>query len=145
MFFEPIVEEEGLIGEGLAAETTLVALNATEGVGGVESVTDEPGEAGWLEGVSGTGWIGTEEVVTDVVMVVIEAVIWLHEKLLEKVLVNFYTGLRLLVIQTSTIFGVLQGGYDGRLSRGRRYRRNEGVGERIGSGRNTRKTQGAHA
>ena len=62
-YFEPIVEEEGLVGEGLAAVSAFVAIDATESFGGVMAVTVEPGRCGGIKAMSGAAGAGTEEVI----------------------------------------------------------------------------------
>ena len=63
-FFEPIVKEKGLIGEGSAAILAFIALDSTESLGGVVAVAVEPLRIGEIEPMSATGAAWTEEVVS---------------------------------------------------------------------------------
>ena len=64
-FFQPVVEEKGLIGEGLPAGPTQVALHATEGFGHMKAIPNEPVGVVGLELMSRAGRGGTEEVLRD--------------------------------------------------------------------------------
>ena len=62
-FLQPIVEEEGLIGEGLSADSASVSLYTTEGFGHVKPIEDIPVGAWRIEAMSRTGRIRAEEVI----------------------------------------------------------------------------------
>ena len=63
VFFQPIVEQKRLIGESLSAESTPVSLYATKCFGHMIAVVDIPVGGEWVDAVSRTGSIGTEEVI----------------------------------------------------------------------------------